>query len=294
MPSTGMVLPMNCSAKAVSSVQRVPMEGVSPMESMVRVAMVPSAFRVTMAITSEAKPRAVPTSAPSGRGSAMVSTAESSADSSSPKEKGTASGFSGAAQAAFTASMTALEVTVAPESTSMLSVEKGAALPTNCWANSASVVARVPKPAVSPMASMFRPVTTPASSMVSCTRTSDWKPCALPSWMPPSRAACSTLGAAGVPFSTTSRASTPRTSLMQLTAALVALSTALEVTVAPVMASMAPPVAVSICLNCSQRSVSSFHFMPKPAVSAKLVSPMTAPVTMPSSPTPRVTATGPA
>ena len=257
--------------------------------------MAPFSSRVTTAFTSEAKPRAVPTSASAGRGWATVSTAGSSAPASPPRSKGTASGFTGAAQAALTASMTALEVTVAPVSVSMFSpAAKGAALPTNCWANSGSVLARVPKPIVSPMASMFRPVTTPASSMVSWTRTSEAKPLALPSWMPPSRATCSTTGAAGVPFSTTSRAATPRASLTQLMAALVAFSTALEVTVAPVMASMAPPFAVSICLNCSQRSVSSFQRMPKPAVSAKLVSPMTAPVTIPSLPTPRVTATGPA
>ena len=257
--------------------------------------MAPSSFRVRVTVTSPLKPGAEAVLASAGRGSATVSTTGSSVSASPPRLKGTASGFSGAAQAALTALMTALEVMVAPVRTSMFSpAAKGADLPTNCCANSGSVVARVPKPMVSPMASIFRPVTTPASSMVSWTRTSEAKPRALPSWMPPSRATCSTTGAAGVPFSTTSRAAMPRTSLMQLTAALVAFSTALEVTVAPVMASMEPPLAVSIRVNCSQRSVSAFHFMPKPAVSAKLPSPMTAPVTMPSSPTPRVTATGPA
>ena len=268
--------------------------GTSLLTSMSRVAMVPSSFRVRVTETPPPKPLPVPVLAPAGTGVATVSTTGSPV-SSPPRLKGTASGFSGAAQASLTASITALEVMVAPVSTSMFSpAAKGAVLPINCWANSGSVVARVPKPMVSPMASMFRPVTTPASSMVSWTRTSEAKPRWLPSWMPPSRATCSTLGAAGVPFSTTSRASTPRTSLTQLMAALVAFSTAPEVTVAPVMASMEPPLTVSIRVNCSQRSVSSFHFIPKPAVSAKLVSPMTAPVTMPSLPTPRVTATGPA
>ncbi len=182
-PATnGPFLPMNWPSHA-SSAHLSPMPGVWLDTSTLRVAMVPSSFSVTFTVTSPpmspiTKPGAAAVRVPAGvgsTGSAEASTEGSSASSSPPpRSKGTASGFTGAAQASFTASTTAVEVTVAPASASMPSPKvKGALLPTNCSAKLASVVARVPKPMVSPMELMFRPVMTFASSIVSWTSTSD-------------------------------------------------------------------------------------------------------------------------
>ena len=201
----------------------------------------------------------------------------------------------GAATAAFTASTTALEVTVAPASASMPSpMATGAVLPTNCAAKAASSMQRVPKPAVSLAESITMPLIAPAASMVSLTVTSDWKPRAVPTSTSPVSSICST-GA----FSATPKASTgsvrplPITVLTAASALLAAFRTAVEVTVAPDSASMLPPAVTSIPLNCSHLSSASQR-EPKPFVSTKFVSPIFAPVILPSLPTPRVTATGPA
>ena len=179
-PATnGPFLPMNWPSHA-SSAHLSPIVAVWLDTSTVRVAMVPSSFRVTFTVTSPpmlpiTKPGADAVRVPAGTGSAEVSTEGSSTSSSPPPRlKGTASGLTGAAQASFTASTTAVEVTVAPASASMPAPRvKGALLPINCSAKLASVVARVPKPMVSPMELMFRPVMTFASSIVSWTSTSD-------------------------------------------------------------------------------------------------------------------------
>ncbi len=288
---TGAVLPMNWFRKASSSAQRVPKPSVSLAESTAMVAIAPFSSRVTVTLTSDWKPFAEAVNAPSGRGSAAVSAAGSPVS----EPKGTASGLAGAATAAFTASTTAVEVTGAPESASMFSpMAKGAVLPTNCSAKAGSSMQRVPKLGVSPEDSMARPVIAPSPSMVSCTFTSEAKPRALPSWISPTRAICSTGFFSATPKTSTGSArSMPSTPLTALRAVLEAFSTAVEVTVAPDRASIAPPSFRSMPANCSACFASSQR-EPKPEVSAKVVSPIFAPVTLPSMSTPRVTATGPA
>ena len=290
-PSKGPTLPMNWFRKA-SSVQGLAMASVSPEASTTRVAMVPSALKVAVTFTSDSRPLAEAVFAPSGRGSATVSTAGSSA---APEPKGTASGLAGASTAAFTAFTTAVDVTVAPASASMFSpMAKGAVLPTNCSAKVGSSMQRVPKEGVSPEDSMARPVMAPAASMVSWTLTSEAKPLAEPSWMSPVRVICSTGFFSATPkTSTGSVRSMFRMSATVPRAILEALSTAVEVTVAPDSASMEPPSFRSMPTNCSVW-FSASQREPKPEVSAKVVSPIFAPVTLPSVPTPRVTATGPA
>ena len=288
-PSKGPFLPMNWLRKA-SSVQGVAMPAVSPEASTVRVAMVPSSLKVAVTVTSDSRPLAEAVFAPSGRGSAAVSTTGSSAVS---EPKGAASGLAGASTAALTALTTAVEVTVAPAMASMFSpMAKGAVFPMNCSAKAGSSMQRVPKPAVSPEDSMARPVMAPEASLVSWTRTSEAKPRALPSWMSPSRAICSTTTLAGAPrlstgavYSMFSRAAAVSRALLD------ASMTALEVTVAPEMASMEPPSAMAMSLKVSSRSVLFFHLSPMPAVSLKLLSPTFAPVITPFMSTPRVTAT---
>ena len=213
--------------------------------------MVPSSFRVMVTFTSDSRPLAEAVFAPSGTGWAETSTAGSSTAVSAPK--GTALGLAGASTAAFTAFTTAVEVTVAPASASMLPpIAKGAVLPTNCWAKVGSSMQRVPKPAVSPEDSMARPVITPAASLVSWTRTSEAKPLAEPSWMSPVRVICSTGFFSATPkTSTGSVRSMPRMSLTTPRAVLEAFSTAVEVMVAPERASIAPPSFTSMPTNCS-------------------------------------------
>ena len=284
----GPALPMNCARKA-SSFTMSHTGGTCLLLSMAIVAMVPSSLKVTVTPTSAPmKPGAEATLAPSGSASAEVSSAVSA-------PKGTASGLAGASTAAFTAATTAVEVTVAPDRASMFSpMAKGAVLPTNCSAKVGSSMQRVPKPAVSPEDSMARPVMAPLASMVSWTLTSEAKPLAEPSWISPVRAICST----GF-FSATPKTSTGSVRSMFSTSATVpramleAFSTAVEVTVAPDRASMAPPSFRSMPTNCSVW-FSASQREPKPEVSAKEVSPILAPVTLPSVPMPRVTATGPA
>ena len=288
--STGAVLPMNWLRNASSSPQRVPKPGVSSPDLTISSAIAPFSSTVSSTTTSDWKPRAVPVLTSPPR--ATVSTTGSSAVS---LPKGTASGLAGASTAAFTAFTTAVEVTVAPARASMLPpMEKGAVLPTNCSAKAGSSMQRVPKEGVSPEDSMARPVMAPASSMVSCTRTSLAKPRAEPSWMSPTRAICSTGFFSATPkTSTGSVRSMPRTVFTAAMAVLEAFSTAVEVTVAPDRASIAPPSARLMPTNCSVWLAASQR-EPKPEVSAKLLSPILAPVTTPSVSTPRVTATGPA
>ena len=104
---TGMVWPMNWFRKASSSAQRVPKLGVSLEESTSMATILPSASTVTLTTTSEAKPfaEAVLTS---------PSTAGSSTSSATARE--------------LIAVTIALEVTVAPDSTSAVT---GMVWPTN-------------------------------------------------------------------------------------------------------------------------------------------------------------------
>ena len=289
--STGAVLPMNWLMKVSSSPQRVPKPGVSSPDFTISSAMAPLASTVSCTVTSDWKPWALPVLTSPVR----VATASTAGSSAVSEPKGTASGLAGASTAAFTAFTTAVEVTVAPARASMLPpMAKGAVLPTNCSAKVGSSMQRVPKPAVSPEDSMARPVMAPDASLVSCTRTSEAKPLAEPSWMSPVRAICSTGFFSATPkTSTGSVRSMPRTPLTAARAVLEAFSTAVEVTVAPDRASMAPPAFRSMPTNCSAWFGASQR-EPKPLVSAKEVSPIFAPVTTPSVPTPRVTATGPA
>ena len=101
-PSKGPFLPMNWLRKA-SSVQGFAIASVSPEASTVMVAMVPSSFRVMVTFTSDSRPLAEAVLPPS-------------------------TGAASSAYRAFTASITALEVKVAPATTSAV---KGAALPMN-------------------------------------------------------------------------------------------------------------------------------------------------------------------
>ena len=112
--------------------------------------------------------------------------------------------------------------------------------------------------------------------------------------MSPTSAICSTGFFSATPkTSTGSVRPLPSTPLTVASAVLAAFSTALEVTVAPESASIAPPSLTSMPTNCSVW-FSASQREPKPEVSAKLLSPIFAPVILPSVPTPRVTATGPA
>ena len=266
----GAVLPINWEVKS-SSMANWPKPAVSPLASTVMAAMAPFS-RVMFTTTSLAKPLAV-----------AVST-------SAPAE-------AGALKALLMASTAAWEVMVAPDTLSIPSPRvKGPALPIN-WEVKASSMASWPRPAVSPLASMVSCAMAPASSRVSCTFTSLAKPLAEPSCTAPVRGAvwAGALVSSLAPKVTNGSAVvvSPRaTSATQRSASLVAFSTAVDVTVAPDKASKEPPFTASIPINCSWKD-SSFARAPKPGVSAKLVSPTAQPVTRPSVPTPRFTATGP-
>ena len=267
----GAVLPMNWARKASSVVQRVPKPSVSPVESTRMEAIAPSS-RVTVTVTSLWKPCAVALP--------LIPPAEA-----------------GASRAAFTASTTAVEVMVAPESASAFSPRvKGPVLPMNWLRKASSVVQRVPKPSVSPVESTVRPEIAPEASTVSSTFTSLAKPLAVADCTLPFSGAEGAAGfSAGAPKVTSGSAagSLFRATLStQRRALLVASSTALLVTVAPESASKEPPFTASMPTNCSWKA-GSLARAPKPAVSAKFVSPTAQPVTRPSVPTPRVTATSP-
>ena len=179
--------------------------------------------------------------------------------------------------ATFRASITALEVTVAPESTSMPSpTTKGPFLPMNWLMKASSVAQRVPKPEVSSAEPMLRAAMVPSSFRVTDTFTSLWKPWAVPMIL--SAGAGSAPGAANspevtlpsstvrftfispvkpsagattaapsaftptVPFSPSARMVTGASAAPTLArAALAASTTAVEVTVAPDRASMFSP-----------------------------------------------------
>ncbi len=263
-------LPINCWIKAASSAQRVPKPGVSLAESITMEAMAPFST-VMVTVTSLWKPPAVPVKA--------------------------AGAEAGAASAALMAFTTASEVTVAPVRASMPSpMAKGPVLPTNCSIKAASSAQRVPKPGVSLEESMFRAVTAPVSSRETSTVTSLWKPPAVPLRTSPVMGAEGAAGfSAGAPKATrgdTAGSFSRATLVTQCRALLTASSTALEVTVAPDRASKEPPLTASMPTNWSWNDASLAR-VPKPGVSAKLVSPTAQPVTRPSGPTPRVTATSP-
>ena len=148
------------------------------MESMVRVAMVPSSFRVTTAITSDWKPRAVPTRATSGRGSAIVSSAGSSAGNS-----------------LFSASMTPLEEKVAPVTMSTPSpTTNGPFLPMN-WLMKESTRMLLQTGGTSPLTSISRVAMVPSSFRVTFTTTPSPKPSPLAVRV--STAGASSTGSAG-------------------------------------------------------------------------------------------------
>ena len=174
---------------------------------------------VTVTVTSDWKPLAVPT---------MASRAEA-----------------GAVRAAFSASTTALEVTVAPDRASMPSpMAKGPVLPMNCSAKAASSPQRVPKPGVSSPERISMPLTAPLASRVMLTFTLDWKPWASPDCTAPVRAGLAGLASAalGAPKTTSAfMVLSMATSATHFRALLVAFSTAVEVTVAPDRASKEPP-----------------------------------------------------
>ena len=141
-------------------------------------------------------------------------------------------------------------------------------------------------------------LTLPSSPTVTLTMTSPPpKPSALVRRLPSSPAVTSA-GAAGLPSPNATMGSALGswpipTSATQRRAALVASLTAVEVMVAPLRAWKAPPLMASMPTNCSAKA-GSLARAPKLAVSAKFRSPTTQPVTRPSVPTPRVTATSPA
>ena len=163
-PTSGVAfLPMNWFRKASSSPQRVPKPWVSPVESTTMPVITLFASTVRVTVTSDWKPFAVPVSSVVAAGASSTAGTASSTGVSSTS----------AGRAAFTASMTALEVTVAPVSTS---ASTGAVLPTNWFRKASSSPQRVPKPWVSPVESTTMPVITPASSAYTVTFTSDWKP----------------------------------------------------------------------------------------------------------------------
>ena len=273
MPSPrvrGADLPMNWEVNS-SSMASWPRPAVSPLASTVMAAMAPFS-RVIFTVTSLAKPLAV-----------AVST-------SAPAE-------AGADRALLMASTAAWELMVAPDTLSMPSPRvKGPVLPIN-WEVKASSMVSWPRPAVSPLASMDSCAMAPASSRVSCTFTSLAKPLAEPPCTAPVRGAVSAGALVSSLAPKVTRGSAvgvwPRaTSATQRRASLVAFSTAVEVTVAPDRASKEPPFTASMPTNWSWKDASLAR-APKPGVSAKLVSPTAQPVTRPSAPTPRFTATGP-
>ena len=151
-PSKGPALPMNCARKA-SSVQGLAMASVSPEASTTRVAMVPSALKVAVTFTSDSRPFAE---------AVLVSAAGAAASSS-------------AGNMLFTALITALEVKVAPVTTSAPS--KGPALPMN-WDRKASSVQGLAMASVSPEASTTRVAMVPSALKVAVTFTSDSRPLA--------------------------------------------------------------------------------------------------------------------
>ena len=265
----GAALPINWLVNS-SSAHRWPRPGVSPEASTRMEATAPSS-RVTVTVTSLWKPCTV------------------ALPLAPPAE-------AGASRAAFTAATTASEVMVAPLMPSTPSPRvKGPVLPMN-WPVNSSSAQRWPRPGVSPEASTVRAEIAPEPSTVSSTFTSLAKPLAVADCTLPVRGAEGAEGfSAGAPKVTSGSAagSLPRATLStQRRALLVASSTALLVTVAPESASKEPPFTASMPTNCSWKA-GSLARAPKPAVSAKLVSPTAQPVTRPLVSTPRVTATSP-
>ena len=113
-PSKGPFLPMNWLRKA-SSVQGAAIAAVSPEASTAIVAMAPSSFRVMVTFTSDSRPFAEAVISAAAGASVGISTSATATP-----------------MAALAASITALEVTVAPESASIPSPRSGVAfLPMN-------------------------------------------------------------------------------------------------------------------------------------------------------------------
>ncbi len=148
----------------------------------------------------------------------------------------------------------------------------------SCWLRSRVRVAMVPSP--------FRVTDTPTSAPL--------KPgAAAVSASPEGAWAGFSSLAAGAPKVTWVFCVLPRaTSATHFRPLLTEARTASLVTVAPDRASKEPPSMALMPGNCSWKEASLAR-APKPAVSAKLVSPTEQPVTTPSRSTPRVTATGP-
>ena len=175
---------------------------------------------------------------------------------------------------------------VAPAMASISSRAMGRVLPMNCFWNSSSR-AFAPRPAVS--AKLSSPILMAVMvllSTVTSTATGPAKPLAEPVWVSPVAAAGSLAGASVAVGSST------RASVTQ--AALIASTTAVEVMVAPAMASISSRVSGgTLPMNCALKA-SSRAFAPRPAVSAKLSSPMVIAAIAPFPSRSTATATGPA
>ena len=156
-------------------------------------------------------------------------------------------------RALFTASTTALLVTVAPLSASMFSpMAKGPLWPMNCSANSGSSITRVPMYSVWVEASMYSLLTLPSSPTVTFTMTTaSPKPLAVVRREPSSSVVTGAFSSAGA-------------SLVKPRALFTASTTALLVMVAPLSASMFSPMAKGPAwpMNCSAKAASSATRVP--------------------------------
>ena len=143
-------------------------------------AILPSASITTVTLTSDWKPFA-------------------EAVFSSPSTAGATSSAAGARE--FRASIIALEVMVAPDSTSTPST--GRVLPMNWFRKASSSAQRVPKLGVSLEESTLMEAILPSASITTVTLTSDWKPFAEAVFSSPSTAGTSsTTGATNSPVAT--------------------------------------------------------------------------------------------
>ena len=196
----------------------------------------------------------------------------------------------------FSALMAAFEVMVAPDRISTPSpTVTGRVLPAN-WAVNSSVEQRWPMPSVSLGVSTAMPsMVLPSSSKSTRTVTSPPKPFADAEGASSGMVTAAAPSAASglpkltrLPSAASCFSASSRTAFM---AALLAVSTAPEVRVAPDRASNCPPSVVRPTRRPMFSSVR--QRAPKPSVSAKSPSPMTACSTSPEGLTPKVTATGP-